>query len=248
MDAELQTVSDHVAALSARLDEIAQDIEAGKGERTAMQRGAGSADKRLLAAELSLRMLRSEAALLKFKVGELEDGALAARELAREAFRRAESTKQILDTLEAGREIYIARGAAGVLRIGSTRFDEIYELYDFSNTSVKVRSGLAHPTLSTREDARILGQVTRIQDGTAWNGVTPKMNTAMTISETTYIYVKLDRSAPLLTLEIFSSVPQGDDTNEYYPLWYIPWDRTASMMGRNQIRKLHRGMIHVEAF
>src|SRR3990167_9111237 len=225
MDAELQTVSDHVAALSARLDEIAQDIEAGKGERTAMQRGAGSADKRLLAAELSLRMLRSEAALLKFKVGELEDGAL-----------------------EAGREIYIARGAAGVLRIGSTRFDEIYELYDFSNTSVKVRSGLSHPTLGTREDARILGQVTRIQDGTAWNGVTPKMNTAMTISETTYIYVKLNRSAPLLTLEIFSSVPQGDDTNEYYPLWYIPWDSTASMMGRNQIRKLHRGMIHVEAF
>ena len=96
-------------------------------------------------------------------------------------------------------------------------FDETFELYDIRDTTLKVRNDFYAVLL--------IG--IRKTIGTGAGG--ERMDTNITISANTYIYLKVTMAAsPTVTIETGATVPAGDDDDEFYPLWYIPWDSGES--------------------
>jgi hypothetical protein len=123
-------------------------------------------------------------------------------------------------------------------KISGDNFLKLFDLYDITTTKVKVR-GETYALYNA-------GVALSIGAGSAGYG----LDADITISNNTYVYIKLDRSTPAATLEVASgaspTVPGGDDTTEYYPLWYIAWDSTNSVIDRANIVDL-RHAIHMEA-
>jgi len=112
-------------------------------------------------------------------------------------------------------------------------FKSLFDLYDVAKTTVKVR-GFDMKGDSTNKDFALSGVWTDITGGSE------ELDVDITISADTWIYVKLHRatSGQTVTLEAGASMPNGDDDDEYYPLWFVGWDAGNSMIKRDAIRDL----------
>jgi len=105
----------------------------------------------------------------------------------------------------------------------------LFELYDFTLTTVKVRG------LSDLNDelSDIAGVWRQVGTGTA------ELDTAITISGYSVIWIKSDRATNTATLEVTADtlanwqsngLPNGTDEYAVQPLWWIPWDSTKSQI------------------
>lgn len=164
--------------------------------------------------------------------GEREKLALAARldsdhQLLVQQDAKLKQLEQIIAGLEDARSTepdfsFLSRGS--VL--------SLFDLYDKTETTAKVR-GNAYAFCNA-------GVFSNISAGTA------TIDSNITFSANTYIYIKFDRATPAVTLEVGASIPAGDDDTEYYPLWYVPWNSTTSKV--NWKGRIWLGdSIHMEA-
>ena len=118
----------------------------------------------------------------------------------------------------------------------------IFDLYEITKTTVKIRG--------TSDDKLvcIVGVWTAITGGTY------ELDTAIDISAIAadaYIYVTVKRviaSASTAKLEGGSSLPNGDEDEEHYPLWFIPWDAGDSAIDAAEAIQYRSDTIHVTAF
>jgi hypothetical protein len=106
--------------------------------------------------------------------------------------------------------IEVARDHSGLLRV-RRKWEQLFDLYDIGNTTLKVRG--------FGSEGYIAGVLTNVEAGTA------TLDTAITITTNTYLYVKLNRDTVTATFEkkTTSGQPSGTDTYEVYPLWWIPF-------------------------
>ena len=114
--------------------------------------------------------------------------------------------------------------------------DKIFDLYDITSTTVKVRG--------TTDDKLVC----IVGVWTAITGGTHELDASITISANAYIYVTVKRNtagASTAKLESGATLPNGDEDEEHYPLWYIPF--ADSVITAQDIIDM-RGTIHVTAF
>jgi len=90
---------------------------------------------------------------------------------------------------------------------------KLFDYYDLTTTTLKLRG------FDTGSDkvACIAGVHTVVTGG---------LDAVITISANTYIYINMKRTdeGGTATLETDSALNDGDDDEERYYLWYIPWD------------------------
>jgi len=111
-------------------------------------------------------------------------------------------------------------------------YEGCFDLYDITDTTCKVRG---FDTV-TDKLACIAGVHVQITGGAE------ELDTAITISADTYIYVNGKRSDNTATLETSGTFDDGDDDEERFYLWFVPWDAGNSKINRNAIKKL-RGIV-----
>lgn len=100
-------------------------------------------------------------------------------------------------------------------------FPGLFDLYDITTTTVKVR-GLATLPSGFRKPSVVAGIHLAVSAGTS--GAT--LDSAITIGANTLIYLKIRKNATTegATLETATALADGDDDDEPYDLWYVPWD------------------------
>lgn len=94
-----------------------------------------------------------------------------------------------------------------------------FDLTDKAATSFSVLSNTGRTY-----GVAILGIWRTVGDGAGmtWDAATKW--TSGVIAEATYVYIKLDREAPTApTIIAGATLPDGTDTVEYVPLWYLPF-------------------------
>ena len=98
--------------------------------------------------------------------------------------------------------------------------NRLFDLYDVvspadGTNTVKVRG--------TADDkvVAIIGQWVAVTGGAG------ELDAAITITATTYIYVNVKRSDNTATLETSATLADGNDDEERFYLWSLPWDATA---------------------
>jgi len=135
-----------------------------------------------------------------------------------------------------GRRVVDMRRSRSVPYAPASVFKRLFELYDITRTTVKVR-GLSD---LNNELASLLGVWAVIGAGTA------TLDTAITISTYSVIYINRKRSAGggTATLEIATDtlanwqangLPNGDHDDQTRPLWWIPWISADSRIDRVNI-------------
>lgn len=97
-------------------------------------------------------------------------------------------------------------------RGGVAGYRRLYDLYDVTATTLKIRS-------FSGMDAILGGQVKMISAGGAW-----VFDAAITIAAACYLYLEWNLTTNLLYGRKEAAFPAGTDTLDYYPLWYIGWD------------------------
>lgn len=96
------------------------------------------------------------------------------------------------------------------------------ELYDVGRTVFKIRGGPGDPADNAL--MYVAGAPQTITAGTL------SFNTSTTISDSTYIYIKMEYAdgGPTITLEKGTSKPSGGDgtspPTNYWLLWYLEWN------------------------
>lgn len=92
---------------------------------------------------------------------------------------------------------------------------QLFDLYDVKKTTLKVRG------FDTASDEVVC--VAGVHLAVTGGGV--ELDTAITISANTYIYLNVTRGSPsTATLETTATYADGDDDEERFYIWYIPWD------------------------
>ena len=136
---------------------------------------------------------------------------------------RSRAINGILDYLDSLRPLGTATvrhvwTSAGVMSYagqgGATSgYLALFDLYALTATTLKVRG-------TTADKVLCVAGVWVVVVGGTW-----ELDAAITISANAYIYLNITRSATgaTATLETAAALPDGDDNEEKWVLWYIPW-------------------------
>jgi len=123
----------------------------------------------------------------------------------------AELREHVLELEEAGgwEDDVLVGGAA------HTHYKELFGLYDRTATTLKIRRSIG-------KGAAVAGVWVGVGNGSA------SFDTAITIGDNTWIYLKVHRttSGGSATLEKVTgalNLPDGDEDDEIFPLWYVPF-------------------------
>lgn len=129
------------------------------------------------------------------------------------------------------RALFDLRGRrTGRLSAESSAYAALFDLYDvdMTNDTVKVRGC---DTVSDKVAVVAGVHIT----------VTGSLDSDITISADTYIYLNIDRATPAAAIATTGTFGDGDDDEERFYLWYVPWDSGNSRIDAVNILDL-RGM------
>ena len=211
---------------------LAQELDAERKARFQVEQKLASLESQLSALERdatseygNIRDLQAEITRINDFVDEQDDA-------LEEVKQGGDRAKARLDSLSGGDGSIRTEHNGDVIKLRQFHYMGCFDLYKTTPTTVQVRG-----------DAKsffMRGRATAVGAGTA------TIDTDITISANSYIYLKQDRdyllaqdppysTAGVVTLEVGASVPDPDEATDYHPLWYIPWNGTGSQIVWNNI-------------
>lgn len=174
--------------------------------------------------EAELLELRSEVALLRGSVEELEETVAGVEDAGRRTDLQARENLARLDSIH---------GIEGIMVDGNMRFigqgirwERPFDIYDIgAGDKVKIKDNGGKT-----KQAWIAGVKTTVDDGLGMTYDTDHWTLDASLSADAEIYVILKRSDNTATINIAATLPDGDDDEEVFPLWGLVWDGTNSRL------------------
>jgi len=127
---------------------------------------------------------------------------------------------------------------------GDTGYDAPFDLANVSTDTFSVKDNGALSGglwIAGVKKTAIAESATMVWDGTnnEWD--------ATAISANSWAILTIDKTAATAEISVVSTLSDGDDHTEIWPLWYVPWDGTGSKIDSANIIDL-RDAIHVMGF
>lgn len=161
---------------------------------------------------------------------------------------RSDTINEIIDYLSAitpvdSWNIHYDRMPSGIRPVfrESVAYDSgyktLFEIYDNVADKCKIRG------ITGNGNVWVAGVKTATTAGTGGK----KLDEEITFTANSYVFLKVKLGASIeVTLNIDSTIPDGDEDEEIYPLWYLPWLSDSSIVDWGNAVDM-RHSIHVTA-